>query len=181
MLVEKINELKSKILTENMGWCRHSGVPFILTVINQDEQLYLHIKLKELKEDANIQGYNLEIVNIEEKLFELLKEDEGEGLTELFDFEMGNINEFKSEMQTTLLRLLHNWIVKRSKELGERGRMVFTRVGSTAPHFRFIQLLSKLENQVSIPLVFFIPGTLNETSLKMLDKYEISRSRALVI
>jgi hypothetical protein len=181
MLSEKINRLKNMIFNDQLAWSRQSGVPFILIAINESEQLYLQPKLEDIQQDGQTQGYQVIIVNIEELLYQLLLEDENGDLTEIYEFEKDEYLEFMGEMQNTMLKLLYECILAKTEQLGTNGRILFTRVGSTAPHFRFIQLLSKLENKVSIPLCFFVPGTVSSTRFIMLDDIDISGSRAFYL
>ncbi|MGW8460532.1 BREX protein BrxB domain-containing protein [Bacillus atrophaeus] len=181
MLSEKINRLKSMIFNNQLAWSRQSGVPFILFAINESEQLYLQPKLEEIQQDGKTQGYQVLIVNIEQLLYQLLLKDENGDLTEMYKFEKDDYKEFMEEMQNTMLKLLYEWILKKAEQIGTNGRIIFTRVGSTAPHFRFIQLLSKLENKVLIPLCFFVPGTVSSTRFIMLDDVDISGSRAFYL
>lgn len=181
MLSEKINRVKNMILNHQLSWSRHSGVPFILVAINPSEQLYLLPKLEDIKQDGEAQGYKVEIVNIEKLLYDLLLEDEDGDLNDLYDFEKEEYIEFKKEMQGIMFRLLYDWILEKVDQLGPNGRILFTRVGSIAPHIRLVQLLSRLENKVSIPLCFFIPGTVNSSKFMMLDDIDISGSRAFYL
>lgn len=181
MLSEKMDKLKKMILNDQLAWSRQSGVPFILCAINQLEQLYLLPKLEELQREGKIKGYTIEIVNLEKLLYELLLKDENGDLSEIYEFEKEDSSEFQEEMQTTLFKLLHRWIIDKTEQLGMNGRILFTRVGSIAPHFRLIQLLSKLENEVTIPLCFFIPGMVSSNRFIMLDDFDISGSRAFYL
>lgn len=181
MLPDKIDKLKNMILTDQLAWSRQSGVPFILIAIDEAEQLYLLPKLEEIQRDGKLLGYSVEIINIENLLYELLLRDEGGDLSELYEFEQDDFLEFQEEMQNTLFRLLYQWILEKTAQLGKNGRILFTRVGSIASHFRLIQLLSKLENKVSIPLCFFIPGSVNSNKFFMLDDIDISGSRAFYL
>lgn len=169
------------IFNDHLAWSRQSGVPFILVAINESEQLYLQPKLEDIQQDGKTQGYQVIIVNIEELLYQLLLKDENGDLTQIYEFEKDEYLEFMTEIQNTMLKLLYEWILKKAEQLGTNGRILFTRVGSTAPHFRFIQLLSKLENKVSIPLCFFVPGTVSSTRFIMLDDIDITGSRAFYI
>lgn len=169
------------IFNDQLAWSRQSGVPFILIAINESEQLYLLPKLEDIQQDGQTQGYQVIIVNIEELLYQLLLEDENGDLTEIYEFEKEDYPEFLEEIQNTMLKLLYEWIIEKSEQLGINGRILFTRVGSTAPHFRFIQLLSKLENKIVIPLCFFVPGTVSSTKFIMLDDVDISGSRAFYL
>lgn len=181
MLSEKIEKIKNMIFNDELTWSRQSGVPFILVAINEAEQLYLFPKLEELQRDGEIQGYSVEIVNIEKLLYELLLKDENGDLSEIYEFEQEDFQEFHMEIQNTLLRLLYEWILQRADQLGQSGRIIFTRVGSIAPHFRLIQLLSRLENKVEIPLCFFVPGTVTSNRFMMLEDIDISGSRAFYL
>ncbi|MBT2696530.1 DUF1788 domain-containing protein [Bacillus sp. ISL-40] len=181
MLSEKINRLKNMLFNDQLAWSRQSGVPFILIAVSPIEQLYIQPKLEEVQRDGQTQGYQVAIVNIEELLYQLLIKVENGDLTEIYEFEKNDYPEFIEEMQSTMLKLLYEWILEKAEQLGTNGRILFTRVGSTAPHFRFIQLLSKLENKVSIPLCFFIPGTVSSTRFIMLDDIDISGSRAFYL
>ncbi|ASS89007.1 BREX protein BrxB domain-containing protein [Aeribacillus sp. FSL K6-1121] len=181
MLSEKMHKLKSMIFNDQLAWSRQAGVPFILIAIDETEQLYLLPKLEELQRDGDIQGYSVEIVNVEMLLYELLLKDENGDLSDIYEFEQEDFPEFQTEMQNTLFKLIYQWILEKSEQLGKNGRLLFTRVGSIASHFRLIQLLSKLENKVSIPLCFFIPGTVNSNQFIMLDDIDISGSRAFYL
>lgn len=181
MLSEKINRLKNMMFNDQLSWSSQSGVPFILIAINESEQLYLQTKLEDIQQDGQIHGYKVIIVNIEKLLYQHLLKDENGDLTEIYEFEKDEYLEFMEEMQNTMLKLLYEWILEKAEQLGTNGRILFTRVGSTAPHFRFIQLLSKLENKVSIPLCFFIPGTVSSTRFIMLNDVDISGSRAFYL
>lgn len=169
------------IFNDQLAWSRQSGVPFILVAINESEQLYLLPKLEDIQQDGQTQGYQVIIVNIEELLYQLLLEDENGDLTEIYEFEKEHYPEFLEEIQNTMLKLLYEWIIKKAEQLGINGRILFTRVGSTATHLRFIQLLSKLENKILIPLCFFVPGTVSSTKFIMLDDIDISGSRAFYL
>lgn len=181
MLSEKINQIKNMLLNDQIAWSRQSGAPFMLVAISSSEQLYIKPKLEEIEQEGQTQGYKVEVVNIEELLYKLLLKDENGDLTEIYEFEKEDYPEFMKELQNTMLSLLYEWILERAEQLGEKGRMIFTRVGCTAPHFRLIQLLSKLENKVSIPLCFFVPGTVSSRKFIMLDDVDISGSRAFYL
>jgi penicillin-binding protein-related factor A (putative recombinase) len=169
------------IFNNQLAWSRQTGVPFILIAINESEQLYLQPKLEDIQQDGKTQGYQVVIVNLEELIYQLLFKDENGDLNEIYKFEMEEFIEFMEEMQNTMLKLLYEWILEKAEQIGANGRIIFTRVGSTAPHFRFIQLLSKLENKISIPLCFFVPGTVSSTRFIMLDDIDISGSRAFYL
>ena len=115
MLSEKINRLKNMIFNDQLAWSRQSGVPFILVAINESEQLYLQPKLEDIQQDGQTRGYQVVIVNIEELLYQLLLKDENGDLTEIYEFEKEEYPEFMEEMQSTMLKLLYEWILEKAE------------------------------------------------------------------
>lgn len=178
MLMEKYTKILELIDNDSPAWVRHSGVPFVICPYEKEEHKdALHIVGK-LQQELN--EFNLEVLNMEQLIFDIIEEHETiEGIIELEKTEEDI--DLVEELGEFLLEEIRAYFISKSKELGPKGRILVTRVGSSAIYFNFIRLLSYLEGRVQIPVVFFYPGTYDKYSVKLLNQYKETALRALIL
>lgn len=177
MLMEKYARLLELINNDTLTWIGHSGVPFIICTYKKNEHIKAIDIIDKLKVDVD--KYNVEVINMEELIFNIIEEFETvDGIVELEKSEEINIAQELSEL---ILDEVRKYIVQKSKEIGEYGRIIVTRVGATAIYFNFIRVLSYLEGKVRIPTIFFYPGEYDKYSVNLLNQYQENALRALII
>lgn len=178
MLMEKYNKIIELIDNDNLTWVRHSGVPFIICPYRKKEHKDIIYIINKLQQD--IQKFTVETINIEKLIFDIIEEYETiNGIIELEKTEEDfNIVE---ELGEFILEKTRSYFISKANDMGPKGRILVTRVGVTSIYFNFIRLLSYLEGRVNIPVVFFYPGTHDEYSLTLLDKYKETALRALIV
>lgn len=177
-LMEKYTKILELINNDSLAWVRHSGVPFVICPYDKQEHKDSLKIIKKLQQE--IEDFNLEVINMEQLIFQIIEEHETiEGIIELEKTEE-NIDLVK-ELGELLLEEVRAYFISKSKEIGPNGRILVTRGGSSAIYFNFIRLLSYLEGRVHIPVVFFYPGTYDKYSVKLLNGYKETALRALIL
>lgn len=177
MLMEKYTKLLELINNDTLTWIGHSGVPFIICTYEKNEHITSIDMIERLKVD--IDKYKVEVINMEELIFNIIEEFETvDGIVEL---EKNEEIDIAQELSELILDEVRKYIVEKSKEVGENGRIIVTRVGATAIYFNFIRLLSYLEGKVRIPTIFFYPGKHDNYSVSLLNQYQENALRALII
>lgn len=178
MLMEKYTKIIELLDNDSLAWVRHSGVPFIICPYRKEEHNDVIYIINKLQED--MKGYNLELVNMEQLIFNIIEEYETiDGIIELEKTE-DNIN-IVSELGELILTKVRAYFISKANEIGPNGRIVVTRVGVTSIYFNFIRLLSHLEGRVQVPIMFFYPGSHDRFSVTLLDEYKETALRALII
>lgn len=174
----KFTKIIELLDNDNLAWARHSGVPFIVCTYGKEDNVELFRIIERLKQ--NIQNFRLEVINMEEVIFNIIEENETiEGIVELEKSE--EKIDLVEELGELLLEEIRAYFISKSREIGPKGRILVTRIGSTAIYFNFIRLLSYLEGRVQIPVVFFYPGTYDKYSVKLLNQYKETALRALIL
>lgn len=178
MLMEKYNNILELINSSNPTWVMHSGVPFVICSYTKEDNKTVPIVVKKLKDE--IFDFKVIEINLEEAIFEIINRNEG--IEEIIEFEKSenNIN-LSKELGEVILEDLRDYIISKSNEIGENGRILITRLGSTSNYFNFIRLISYLEGKVNIPTIFFYPGKCDKYSSVLLDKYKETAIRAFYI
>lgn len=177
-LMEKYNKILELINNDSLTWVRHSGVPFIICPYEREEHKDIIHIIKRLNQD--IQNYKIEVINIEQVIFDIIEKFETiEGIVE-FEKSEEDIN-LVEEIGELLLEEVRSYLISKAREIGPNGRMIITRIGSSAIYFNFIRLLSYLEGRVQIPVIFFYPGTYDKYSVSLLNKYKETALRALIL
>ena len=178
MLMEKYNNILELINSNNPTWVMHSGVPFVICSYTKEDNKTVPIVVKKLKEE--IFDFKVIEINIEQAILEIIEKNEG--IDEIIEFEKseGDIN-LSKELGEVILEDLREYIILKSNEVGEKGRILITRLGATANYFNFIRLISYLEGKVNIPTIFFYPGKCDKYSSVLLDKHKETAIRAFYI
>lgn len=178
MLMEKYNNILELINSKNPTWVMHSGVPFVICSYTKEDNKTVPIIVKKLKDE--IFDFKVIEINLEEAIFEIINKNEG--IEEIIEFEKSEegIN-LSKELGEVILEDLRDYIISKSKVVGEQGRILITRLGSTANYFNFIRLISYLEGKVNIPTIFFYPGICDKYSSVLLDKHKETAIRAFYI
>lgn len=178
MLEDKYAKLIELLNNDNLSWVGHSGVPFIIVSYESNEQLKVIDQIQRLKLD--IPDFKFEEINMEELLFKMIEKNETvEGIIELEKSD--EKVSIPQELGELLLDEIKEYFVTKASELGNKGRILVTRVGASAIYFNFIRLLSYLEGKIQIPIVFFYPGTCDRYSVTLLNKYKETALRALIV
>lgn len=177
-LMEKYTKIIELINNDSLTWVRHSGVPFVICPYDKEEHKDVAQVIKKLNQE--IDNYTLEIINMEQLIFDIIEENEGiEEIIELEKTEK-DIN-LVEELGELILEDIRSYFISKAKEIGTNGRIFVTRVGASAIYFNFIRLLSYLEGRVHIPVVFFYPGKHDKYSVNLLNKHKETALRALII
>lgn len=178
MLMEKYNNILELINCNNPTWVKHSGVPFVICSYEKEDNKTVPIIVKKLKEE--IFDFKVIEINLEEAIFEIINRNEG--IEDIIEFEKSETDiNIPKELGEVILEDLRNYIILRSNEVGENGRLLITRLGATTNYFNFIRLISYLEGKVNIPTIFFYPGKCDKYSSMLLDKYKETAIRAFYI
>ncbi len=178
ILMEKYDKILELINNNNLTWVRHSGVPFIICTYEKEEHKDIIYIIGKLKQE--IQDYKVEMINIEQLIFEII--EEFETIDRIVEFEKSEEDtNLVKELGELLLEEIRIRLISKADELGSNGRIIITRIGATAIYFNFIRLLSYLEGRIQIPVVFFYPGKHDKYSVKLLDKYKETSLRALIV
>ena len=178
MLMEKYNNILELINYSNPTWVMHSGVPFVICSYTKEDNKIVPIIVKKLRDE--IFDFEVIEINLEEAIFEIINRNEG--IEEIIEFEKSEdkIN-LSKELGEVILEDLRDYIISKSNEVGEKGRILITRLGATSNYFNFIRLISYLEGKVNIPTIFFYPGKCDKYSSALLDKYKETAIRAFYI
>lgn len=178
MLMEKYNNILELINSNNPTWVMHSGVPFVICSYIKEDNKTVPIVVKKLKEE--MLDFRVIEINIEQAILEIIEKNEGiDKIIELEKSE-GSID-LSKELGEVILEDLREYIISKSNEVGEKGRILITRLGATANYFNFIRLISYLEGKVNIPTIFFYPGKCDKYSSVLLDKHKETTIRAFYI
>lgn len=178
MLMEKYNNILELINSNNPTWVMHSGVPFVICSYTKEDNKTVPIVVKKLKEE--ILNFKVIEINIEQAIFEIIEKNEG--IDKIIEFERSEESiDLSKELGEVILEDLREYIILKSNEVGEKGRILITRIGATTNYFNFIRLISYLEGKVKIPTIFFYPGKCDKYSSVLLDKYKETAIRAFYI
>lgn len=176
--MEKYNNILELINSNNPTWVMHSGVPFVICSYTKEDNKTVPIVVKKLKEE--MLNFKVIEINIEEAILEIIEKNEG--IDKIIEFEKSEENiDLSKELGEVILEDLREFIICKSNEVGQNGRILITRLGSTANYFNFIRLISYLEGKVKIPTIFFYPGKCDKYSSVLLDKYKETAIRAFYI
>lgn len=177
-LTEKYIKIVDWISNDSLTWVKHTGVPFIICTYDNAENKDVGYMINKMKQD--IIDYHIEIINMEKIIFDII--DEHETIDNIIQIEKSKEeSNLVTELGELLLEEVRSYFIAKAKELGPKGRIVVTRVGSTAIYFNFVRLLSYLEGRVQIPLIFLYPGSFDKFSVSLLNKYKETALRALII
>lgn len=176
--MEKYNSILELINTNNPSWVMHSGVPFVICSYTKDDSQIVPIIVKKIKEE--IFDFKVTEINLEQSILDIIEKNEG--INEIIEFEKSEANiNLSKELGEVILEDLREYIVGKTEEVGEKGRLLITRLGATANYFNFIRLISYLEGKVNIPTIFFYPGKCDKYSSVLLDKHKETAIRAFYI
>lgn len=174
---EKYDRLIELLNNDTLAWARHSGVPFIICSFDKKSCGSINKVVNDLQ--VSLKHYNVRVINIEELIYTMLQKEE---LLEPAIFaEKENAFDVVESLKDILLDGIRKYFLEVSNELGSKGRILVTRLGGLPVYFRFISLVSYLEAKVEIPVVFFYPGVQNKNISFMLEKYDDSALRALMV
>ncbi len=177
-LMEKYIKITELIDNDSLAWVRHSGVPFIICPYKKEEHKDVMYIIRKLQQE--IKGFHLELINMEQLLFDII--EKYEIVDAIIELEKTEKNfDIVEELGEFLLGKVRLYFISKATEMGPKGRILVTRVGATPIYFNFIRLLSYLEGRVQIPVVFFYPGTHDRFSVTLLDQYKETALRALII
>ena len=174
---EKYDKLLNLLNNDTLAWARHSGVPFI--VCSFDRKACGSINKVATDLQVALVNYNVRVINIEELIYSILQKEEL--LEPAIRGEKENSLDVIETLKNILLDGIRNYFIKVANELGPKGRILVTRLGGLPVYFRFISLVSYLEGKVYLPVVFFYPGMQNKNISFMLDEYDDSALRVLMV
>ncbi len=171
-LSAKFNELERLLLEENSyALGRHLGVPFLLLVYDPHKEKECRARQIHLRDKLQMRGR--QVVELELSNF-ILDYYEQKGQLERI-FELDRDPEKRDELRRMLAGIyekrLLNEVLEQVESADDRSGVVFlTGVASMYPFARVSNLLTDLENKITIPMVVFYPGSEVDGKLSFLNR-----------
>ena len=170
-LSDKFDELERLLLEDRTALAMHTGVPFVLLVYNPYEEKICRARQIHLRDKLQMRG--LQIVELELSNFIFDYYATAGQLNQIFDLDRDPAR--RDDLRRMLAGIYEQHLVARALGRGQgvdqaTGVIFLSGVATMYPFARVSNLLTDLENKVTVPLVVFYPGSEENGRLSFLNR-----------
>jgi len=183
-LLTLFRDLEQALLHDRHLLGLHSGVPFLLLVYPPEQERICREMQAEVIEKLRARGVPIIEHRLDTLIFEYYSQPRYEkrgGLERIFELERTDPDGLRRQISAMYERELVTRIIDTHKRAAPDGAIFITRTATMYPFARVSNLLTALENRVTLPLVVFYPGSIRDGHLSFLNLEPHMGYRARII
>lgn len=170
-LSAKFDELERLLLEDRAALGMHTGVPFLLLIYDPYEEKTCRAHQIHLRDKLQMRGLQVAELELSNFIFDYY--DERGQLQQIFDLDRDPTK--RDDLRRMLAGIYEKELVKRVvtevQDIDQDVGVIFlSGVATMYPFARVSNLLTDLENKVTVPLVVFYPGSEENGKLSFLNR-----------
>lgn len=171
-LLTLFRDLEQALLYDRHLLGLHSGVPFLLLVYPPEQERVCREMQAEVMDKLRTRGMPVIEHRLDTLIFDYYAQPryaKRGGLQRIFELERTHPDDLRRQISGMYEQELINRILKTADRAAPDGAIFITRTATMYPFARISNLLTALENRITLPLVVFYPGSIRDGQLSFLN------------